>query len=93
MSKKDLAKKSSGQPNPNLKEQNAKHSFRIVLRDTDHFYKVVNWLNQNVGKGTGCWTMEGSPLSRIRNGESPNIRVYIFKDNFDGSSALYLSLL
>jgi hypothetical protein len=93
MSKKDHAKKSLGQPNPNLKEQNAKYSFSVVLRDPTHFYKVVNWLNKNVGKGNSSWTMEGRPLYRMKNGETPNIRVYIFKDNFDESSALFLSLL
>ena len=89
MSKKDQDKKT----NPNLKEQNAKYSCRVVLRDRDHFYKVTNWLNQNVGKGSSYWTMEGSPLSRISKGETPDIKVYIFKDNFDESSALFLSLL
>jgi hypothetical protein len=77
----------------NLKEQNAAHSFRVVVRDRDHFYKIVNWLNENVGKGSKNWTMEGRPLKVLKQGKVPQPMVYIFKDDFDESSALYLSLL
>lgn len=76
----------------NLKEQNAAHTFRLVVRDREHFYKLVNWLNENVGKGADKWTMEGRVLKRLKAGTvSPN--VYIFRQDFDPASALYLSLI
>ncbi len=77
----------------NLKAQNAEHSFRIDLRDKEHFYRVVNWLNGNVGKGSDKWTMEGRPLKSIKQGKSVNTQVYIFVADFDESSVLYLSLV
>ena len=76
----------------NLKEQNAAHTFRLVVRDREHFYKLVNWLNENVGKGADKWTMEGRVLKRLKAGTvSPT--VYIFRQDFDPASALYLSLI
>ena len=76
----------------NLKEQNAAQTFRLVVRDREHFYKLVNWLNENVGKGADKWTMEGRVLKRLKAGTvSPN--VYIFRQDFDPASALYLSLI
>ena len=76
----------------NLKEQNAAHTFRVVIRDRKHFYKLVNWLNENVGKGTDKWTMEGRVLKRLKGG-TVNPNIYIFRQDFDPASALYLSLI
>lgn len=77
----------------NLKEENSKFSFRVTIRDREHFYKIVNWLNLNVGRGTNNWTMEGRVLRAIKQGKQISPKIYIFKDNFDESSTLYLSLL
>lgn len=80
-------------PPVNLKEQNAAHTFRVTIRDKDHFYKLVSWLNTNVGKGEDKWTMEGRVLKTLKQGKSVSPKIYIFKDDFDPSSSLYLSLL
>lgn len=82
-------------PPVNLKEQKAVHTFRVTIRDRDHFYKLVNWLNSNVGKGEDKWTMEGRVLKTISKGKSVNPKIYIFSEdcNFDSTSSLYLSLL
>jgi hypothetical protein len=77
----------------NLKEQNAVHTFRVTIRDREHFYKLVNWLNQNVGKGEDKWTMEGRVLKTLKSGKTVNPKIYIFRPDFDVSSSLYLSLL
>jgi hypothetical protein len=77
----------------NLKEQNAVHSFRIVIRDSEHFYRLVKWLNENVGKGQDKWTMEGRVLKTLKQGKTIQPKVYIFNPAFDPSSALYLSLI
>jgi len=76
----------------NLKEQNASHTFRVVIRDREHFYKLVKWLNENVGKGADKWTMEGRVLKRLKTG-TVNPNIYIFPQDFDPASALYLSLI
>ncbi len=77
----------------NKKEQNAAHTFRLTIRDRDHFYKIVNWLNTNVGKGEDKWTMEGRALKIIKQGKSLNRAIYIYRQDFDPTSALYLNLL
>lgn len=80
-------------PPVNLKEKNAAHTFRVTIRDREHFYKLVNWLNTNVGKGQDKWTMEGRVLKTLKNGKTISPKVYIFREDFDPSSSLYLSLL
>jgi len=88
-----MSKQTSNTPPVNLKEQNAVYTFRIVIRDRDHFYQVVTWLNNNVGKGMDKWTMEGRVLKILKLGQSANPKIYIFKPDFDPESALYLSLV
>jgi hypothetical protein len=77
----------------NLKEKNAVHTFRINVRDRDHFYRLVKWLNDNVGKGEDKWTMERRVLKSLNVGKTVNTKVYIFVENFDLASSLYLNLL
>lgn len=77
----------------NLKEQNAAHIFRVTIRDREHFYKLVNWLNVHVGKGEDKWTMEGRVLKTIKLGKTVSPKIYVFKEDFDPASSLYLSLL
>lgn len=87
-------KKSDAKEAPvNLKEKNAHHSFRVTIRDHEHFYKLVNWLNDNVGKGKDKWTMEGRVLRSLNSGKTVSPKIYIFREDFDESSSLYLSLL
>lgn len=81
------------QPSENLKEQKATHSFKLVVRDREHFYKIVNWLNVNIGRGKHRWTMEGKVLKAIKSGKTINPKVYIFDEKFDIESAVFLSLL
>jgi hypothetical protein len=77
----------------NLKRQNALQTFRIKIRDRTHFYKIVNWLNDNIGKGPNLWTMEGHPLKRIKEGVPVNPEIYLFKETVDSESILFLSLI
>ena len=77
----------------NLKEQNAVHSFRVVIRDREHFYSLVNWLNNNVGRGAKKWTMEGRVLKTIKQGKTVNPLIYIFTPDFDIASTVYLTLI
>lgn len=77
----------------NLKEQNAIHTFRVTIRDTAHFYRIVDWLNKNVGKGEDKWTMEGRILKILKQGKTVSPKVYIFKPDFDVEASVYLSLL
>lgn len=82
-----------GQTFVNLKEQNAAHTFSVSIRDVTHFYRIVNWLNTNVGKGKDKWTMEGRALRILKAGKSVDRKIYIFVPEFDTPSALYLNLL
>lgn len=86
-------KKTKNEELVNLKEKNAIHTFRVIIRDREHFYRLVNWLNQNVGKGEDQWTMEGRVLKTLKTGKTVSPNIYIYKEEFDQSSALYLSLL
>lgn len=77
----------------NLKEKNADHIFRVTIRDEQHFYRLIKWLNENVGKGSDKWTMEGRVLKSLRQNKTVSPKIYIFKEEFDESNASYLSLL
>lgn len=41
----------------------------IKINNTEHFYKIVHWLNKNIGYGSKYWSMPGSPLRRLKTGE------------------------
>lgn len=88
-----MINKNTPQEVVNLKEQNAAHTFRVTIRDRDHFYKLIKWLNENVGKGQENWTMEGRVLKTLKTGKSVTPKIYIFREDFDASASLYLSLL
>jgi hypothetical protein len=77
----------------NLKEEKATYSFRVTIRDREHFYKIVTWLNTYVGRGESNWTMEGHVLKVLKQGKMANPKIYIFRDDFDTSASIYLSLL
>jgi len=85
-------KSTAGAP-VNLKAKNALHTFRVTIRDEVHFYKLVAWLNTNVGKGEDKWTFEGKVLKFLKQGKTVSPLVYIFKEGFDESSSMYLTLL
>ena len=85
--------KTTSQAPVNLKAKNALHTFRVTIRDEVHFYKLVNWLNTNVGKGEDKWTFEGKVLKFLRQGKTVSPLVYIFKEGFDESASMYLTLL
>ena len=78
---------------PNLKESKALHTFVITFRDRDHMYRVVKWLNDNVGKGSDKWTSEGRILKSIKAGKPVARKIYIYVEDFDEASALYLNLI
>jgi len=80
-------------PPVNLKEQNAAHTFRLTIRDREHFYRVVKWLNENVGKGTDKWTSEGRILKTLKQGKPVERKFYVYRQDFDEGSALVLSLI
>jgi hypothetical protein len=88
-----MAKQIKKEEPKNFKEQNALHSFSVTIRDREHFYKIVNWLNENVGKGSECWTMQGRILKTLNTGKTVNPKIYIFKEEFDPTSTLYLTLI
>jgi hypothetical protein len=37
----------------------------LIIRDREHFYKVVNWCNKNIGNGGQYWTAHGRVLRSI----------------------------
>lgn len=80
-------------PPVNLKSKNASSTFRIAIRDREHFYAIIKWLNDNVGKGADKWTMEGRVLRALKHGNPANPNIYIFTPDFDHSAALFLSLI
>lgn len=77
----------------NLKEQNARHTFMLTFRDQPHFYRVVNWMNAQVGKGSDKWTTQGRILKTLKQQKAVTAKVYVFIDGFDPASALFLSLI
>ena len=41
------------------------YAVRITVRDRVHFYALVDWFNQNVGKGTQFWSVKGKILKYV----------------------------
>ena len=71
-------------------------SMKISFRDKEHFYKIVHWLNGNVGKGKNNWTIHGKVLKHLRHSGSKVIarNVIIHKDGIDlDETQLYLTLI
>ena len=68
-------------------------TFNVTFRDTDHFNKVIKWLNNNVGSGKDCWTINGKVLLHLRRSKQVTRKVSVFVEGFDPSSAVYLSLI
>jgi hypothetical protein len=77
----------------NKKEKNALVNFRVTIRDREHFYRIVNWLNTNVGKGVDKWTMEGRALKSLKAGKTVSRMIYIYREGVDEAASVYLTLL
>lgn len=78
--------------------ENAKDLMKIniVFRDTDHFYKVVKWLNTHVGHGKENWTIDGRVLRLLKRKHAigPVSRAVVIRNaSFKADDALYLTLL
>lgn len=82
-----------GHAQANLKELNAVHKGQLIIRDREHFYKIVKWLNDNVGKGEDKWTMGGRVLKSLKAGNTVNTFVYIFVADEHPSPLVYLACL
>ena len=76
----------------NMKEKNARAKIPLSFRSKDHFYKIVNYLNTELGKGEQFWTMAGRPLRRIKATGHAESVVYIYVDH-PPEFGVYLSLL
>ena len=49
------------------RSESAVYSFRISFRDKEHFYKIIHWLNQNLGKGRQYWELSGVGVVKFFN--------------------------
>ena len=76
----------------NLKEKNAVSKIPLIFRSKDHFYKIVNYLNVEVGKGEQFWTMAGRPLRRLKSFGKAETTLYIYVE-CSPELGVYLSLL
>jgi len=47
----------------------SEQEFTLVIRDLEHFYKIVRWCNKNIGHGMACWTCK----SKVRKYLDPNL--------------------
>ena len=43
----------------------------IIIRDRDHFYKIVSWCIRNIGKGKRYWTIDGRRVLRLVDPTNP----------------------
>jgi len=79
--------------NLGIKYAGAKHHFKIAVRDKDHFENIVQWMNDNVGKGRSFWRMDKGVLKLLHKGKIVNARVFVYVDSFDETTPLYLNLI
>ena len=72
-----------------------KVEFKVTFRNVEHFYKVVTWLNKNVGRGKDNWTIPGRVKRSLERNRKPVIKnIHVFKEGFDAQeTAMYLNLL
>lgn len=88
-----MTKQKESAPLVNLKEQNACHTFTVKVRDTAHFYRIVQWMNTNVGKGKEFWTTRGKVRRFLSEGKPHDTTIYVFVPTFETESALFLNLV
>jgi hypothetical protein len=90
MNTKDLTTKKE---NINIKSINANFKFNVLLRDVEHFNKIILYLNEHVGRGVNNWTIGGRVLRILRRGVSVERTFYIFNQEVDESLAVFIKLL
>lgn len=67
-------------------------SFSIVIRNREHFYVVVKWLDENIGRGK--WKINGKVLKFLKQGKSISRTVKFTSDEYDADQTrLALSLM
>lgn len=68
-------------------------TFSVTFRDEPHFYRVVKWMNANVGYGSKSWTIKGSVKKKLKKGAPVKKDIYVFSESFDAEeSSLFLNL-
>lgn len=77
----------------NLKEQNALIKCNIIIRDVEHFYQIVKWLNKKCGSGRANWSMGGRILRHVRRGKSTETVIYIFNPHVREEDMLAFKLM
>lgn len=73
--------------------QLASHSSDITISGLSQFYRIVNWLNKNVGQGSKYWTMNGRPMRQIKRNGVVTVTIYVFDQSFDPSNFILLNLI
>lgn len=65
----------------------------LTIRDKAHFKKVVNWLNENIGKGREYWTATGKILRKLRYGKSVTTQFHFANEESAKQVASFVALL
>lgn len=76
-----------------MKALNSKHQFRVPIRDREHFFRIINWMNSNVGKGREFWSIEGKVMKHLDRNKTVVKTIYVYVDDFDETISTYLNLL
>lgn len=45
--------------------------FQFTVRDKEHFYQVIRWLNANIGHGNRNWSMTNKTLKGLIEEKKP----------------------
>ena len=59
-----------------------KFQLKIAIRDRDHFYNIVRYLNKHVGKGKDNWNMTNGVLKKLNNYGHADAQIRVYKDGF-----------
>ena len=78
---------------PTEEQKDNSVEFKIEFRDVVHFYKVITWLNKNVGHGAKRWTMDGRVLKYLKDGQPKLVNLRVFDKEFEEENALFLCLI
>ena len=68
------------------------HSFRIVFKSREQFYKLVTELNKRAGHGSNNWTIKGSVLRKLNPRYKAPVETTLLVYNTRFTSEEFLSL-
>jgi len=66
----------------------ARNTVSVTFRDRSQFYRIIKWLNSNIGHGKDNWSMTSGILKKITRGTTVNATISIYNERYDSEAFL-----